>query len=65
LDDEDFNLNQSPISPDSAGGEIGASRQQQAEIRTGPAGNRKAHMARDAFSFFEANGDKKQCKFCL
>jgi hypothetical protein len=63
LDDENFDLNQSPTSSDTR--DTGAPRQQQAEIRTGLAGNRKAHMATDAFSFFEIDGNKKLCKFCL
>jgi hypothetical protein len=35
--------------------------QQQAEISAEPAGSRTA----DIFSFYEIDGDKKKCKFCM
>jgi hypothetical protein len=69
MNDEDLILNPSPTSSDNGDtrvppSSLSSQRQQQA-IRTGQAGSRRGNMAADVFSFFEANGDKKQCKFCL
>ncbi|KAI9451134.1 hypothetical protein F5148DRAFT_1334188 [Russula earlei] len=62
VDDEDFNLNTSSLSSDTEDATIPATlsghRQQQAEIRTGPAGGRKANLGADTLSFFEEDGDK-------
>ncbi|KAI9440287.1 hypothetical protein F5148DRAFT_1154062 [Russula earlei] len=62
VDNEDFNLNTSSLSSDTEDATVPATlsghRQQQAEIRTGPAGGRKANLGADTLSFFEEDGDK-------
>ena len=41
-------------------------RQLRAESRaSGPAGSKKAQVAADTLSFFEVDGDRKICKFCM
>jgi len=73
LNHEDFNLDVSSTLLDNKGARtqnapkspFAPSRQQQLESRAGSAGSRKAHIAADAFTFFKAYGNKKQCTFCL
>jgi len=75
LDHEDFNLDVSSTSSDNEGARTqdapespsapSRQQQQQLESRAGPAGSRKARIAADAFTFFKAYGNKKQCTFCL
>ena len=42
-----------------------APSQPQAEIRAQPAGSRKANLTADAFTFYEFDGVKRRCKFCM
>lgn len=67
MDEEDFNLDTASISsenaspgPVSQAAPSGFSRQQ-SEIRAQPAGKGTA----DIVPFYEIDGDKKKCKFCL
>jgi hypothetical protein len=32
---------------------------------SGPAGNKKAHLAADVYTFFEDNDNNRRCKLCL
>jgi hypothetical protein len=70
LGDEAFNLTVSPTSSDEEDPEVDldftTARQQRQESRaSGPAGNRRAHVAADTLTFFNIEGDQKTCKFCL
>jgi hypothetical protein len=67
VDEEEFNLNLSsnssenaPTVPLSQAAPSSIPRQQ-SEIRAEPAGKRTA----DITPFYEINGDRKKCKFCL
>jgi len=72
MDDDNFILDPSPTSSDNEDTRASIvppssppSHRQQQATRTGQAGSRRGNMTADVFSFFEAHGDKKQCKFCL
>jgi hypothetical protein len=76
LGGEDFNLAVSSTLSEEGSEALGAeieehlitprSRQQRAKSEaSGPAGNKRAHIAADASTFFELQNNHRSCKFCL